>query len=289
MSCYNDSLLSALVRSSNSRIRDSDHRRQVIAHHSASSRSLSTRSNHNISRTARLRSVKARPKLTPRLPRKTRSLRRRRPRPPSSKGSNEPQCRSPPPPPAPSIVTGLDSCQNKNTNAPVGGRLQQFWHVWHHLGASHKVVRWLRYGYPLPFYKNDRGLPLSPPLRSVPPKAVLTCYADPGKHASLLQAVDLLLTKQAIREIPHSDPVYFNRVFLVPKKNGKLRLVTDLSQLNTWVDCPSFRMDHAQVVRDALSPGMWATSIDLSDAYLHIPIHPSCWKYLTFQIGSKRY
>ena len=118
---------------------------------------------------------------------------------------------------------------------------------------------------------------------------MLTSYTDPGKQQSLLQAVDLLLTKQAVREVPHSDPDYFNRVFLVRKKNGKLHLVTDLSQLNTWVNCPSFRMDHAQVVRNALSPGMWATSIDLSDAYLHIPIHPAYWKYLTFQIGSKRY
>ena len=118
---------------------------------------------------------------------------------------------------------------------------------------------------------------------------MVTQYSDPGKQASLLQAVDTLLAKQAIREIPHSDPVYFNRVFLVPKKNGKLRLVTDLSQLNQWIECPSFKMDHAQVVRDALSPGMWATSIDLTDAYLHVPIHQSYWRYLTFQVGNKRY
>ena len=98
-----------------------------------------------------------------------------------------------------------------------------------------------------------------------------------------------LVHKRAIREVPLTERAHFSRVFLVPKKNGKLRLVIDLSLLNPWLQCPNFQMDHAQVIRDAISPGMWATSIDLSDAYLHIPIHPLYWKFLVFQVGNKRY
>ena len=101
--------------------------------------------------------------------------------------------------------------------------------------------------------------------------------------------VDDLLNKHAIREISHSEPVHFNRVFLVPKKNGKMRLVIDLSLLNPWLDCPTFSLDHAQVIREALAQHMWATSIDLSDAYLHIPVNPKYWKYLVFQIGNRRF
>ena len=33
---------------------------------------------------------------------------------------------------------------------------------------------------------------------------------------------------------------------------------------------------------NSLIPGEWVSSIDLSDAYLHIPIHPSSRKYLRF-------
>ena len=36
--------------------------------------------------------------------------------------------------------------------------------------------------------------------------------------------------------------------------------------------------DHA-----APAGGAWATSIDLTDAYLHIPVHPEHRKFLTFQ------
>ena len=71
-------------------------------------------------------------------------------------------------------------------------------------------------------------------------------------------------------------------MFLVPKKNGKMRLVIDISMLNEWLACSTFKIDHAQAVRDALAPNMWATPIDLSDAYLHIPIHEAFWKYLVF-------
>ena len=35
-------------------------------------------------------------------------------------------------------------------------------------------------------------------------------------------------------------------------------------------------------IRTSLIPGEWVSSIDLSDAYLHIPIHPSSRKYLRF-------
>ncbi|WP_411027016.1 reverse transcriptase domain-containing protein, partial [Salmonella sp. s55044] len=35
---------------------------------------------------------------------------------------------------------------------------------------------------------------------------------------------------------------------------------------------------------------MWATSIDLKDAYLHIPIHPNCHWFLAFHyIGGQDY
>ena len=186
------------------------------------------------------------------------------------------------------LVPGDLPCSTLDS-VPVGGRLRHFWPVWQKLGASRKVVRWLRFGYPLPFFKNARGLPLTPPLLSVPNPSVVTAYSDPAKQALLDETIQTLLAKQAIREVPHSDPVHFSRVFLVPKKNGKLRMVIDLSQLNAWIDCPSFKMDHAQVVRDALAPDMWATSIDLSDAYLHIPVNQQYWKYLTFQVGSRRF
>ena len=202
-----------------------------------------------------------------------------------SRGSNDCECNSLES--APSTLPTVDHAIP--ANLPVGGRLRYFWRTWQTFGASHRVVRWLRFGYPLPFYKDHRGLPLTPPLSVQPPPEIVTSYADPVKQALLNDQLDQLVAKQAIREIPHTDYVHFSRVFLVPKKNGKMRMVADLSRLNHWLQCPSFKMDNAQVVRDALLPDLWATSIDLTDAYLHIPIHPACQKFLVFQVGNRRF
>ena len=41
-------------------------------------------------------------------------------------------------------------------------------------------------------------------------------------------------------------------------------------------------METQESIRTSLVPGEWVSSIDLSDAYLHIPIHPNSRKYLSF-------
>ena len=48
----------------------------------------------------------------------------------------------------------------------------------------------------------------------------------------------------------------------------KFRLVIYLSQLNTYLADVTFQMDTLEKVQEALRPGMWVTSLDLSDAYL---------------------
>ena len=44
----------------------------------------------------------------------------------------------------------------------------------------------------------------------------------------------------------------------------------------------SIKMSIKKSIRTSLIPGKWVSSIDLSDAYLHIPIHPNSRKYLRF-------
>ena len=60
------------------------------------------------------------------------------------------------------------------------------------------------------------------------------------------------------------------------------RPVIDLSRLNTFLHIEKFKMETPESIRTSLIPGEWVSSIDLSDAYLHIPIHPHSRKYLRF-------
>ena len=41
--------------------------------------------------------------------------------------------------------------------------------------------------------------------------------------------------------------------------------------------------DCRKSIRKSIRKGEWVTSIDLTDAYFHVPIHPQSQKYLRFQ------
>ena len=106
----------------------------------------------------------------------------------------------------------------------VGGRLQQFWQVWQELGANPRVVSIIRDGYSLPFKQR-------PPLSRVP--VVLSGYANPRRNKVLKQALLTLQEKLVVeRVLVRSSLTFYNRLFLVPKPNGKWRPILDLSQLN---------------------------------------------------------
>ena len=75
---------------------------------------------------------------------------------------------------------------------------------------------------------------------------------------------------------------FYSRLFLVPKPHQRWMPVIDLSRLNTFLHVEKFKMETPESIRTSLIPGEWVSSIDLSDAYLHIPIHPNSRKYLRF-------
>ena len=66
------------------------------------------------------------------------------------------------------------------------------------------------------------------------------------------------------------------------KSHLRWRPVIDLNRLNTFLHVEKFKMETPESIRTSLIPGQWVSSIDLSDAYLHIPTHPNSRKYLRF-------
>ena len=81
----------------------------------------------------------------------------------------------------------------------------------------------------------------------------------------------------------------FSLLFLLPKKSGKLRPVIDLSLLNQYINKQPFMMETVKSVSQSIIVNDWAVSIDLMDAYLHIPIHPISRKYLWFVYGHQAF
>ncbi len=91
-----------------------------------------------------------------------------------------------------------------------------------------------------------------------------------------------MLKNQAIEVVRELTPGFYSRMFVVPKKNGKWRPIIDLSPLNKMIDVRHFKMETPASILAAVTKGQWMTSIDLSDAYFHVPIHYASRRYLCF-------
>ena len=159
----------------------------------------------------------------------------------------------------------------------VGGRLRHFLPFWkEELETSPQLLQAVE-GYHPPFTSQ-------PPL-SYPKRNFSTPSQGPFFDDLIDQEVAALLEKGAIEEVALHPPSlgYVSNIFLVQKKNGKMRPVINLKKLNAaHLDTPHFRMETLSDVRQTIRPGDWAVSIDLKDAYFHVPIAQGARKYLRF-------
>ena len=162
----------------------------------------------------------------------------------------------------------------KTVTAPVGGRIQQFYDNWVPLTSDKNVLDIVRRGYRLPFDSR-------PVLTYVPPFQRMA----PDKEAVWEPVVQRMLDMDAIEEVIdlNSGGIY-SHVFLRPKPNGTLRPIINLKPLNARLKNLSFSMATPRKVLEALAPGVFSTSVDLKDAYFHVPMALPHRKYLRFAI-----
>ena len=70
----------------------------------------------------------------------------------------------------------------------------------------------------------------------------------------------------------------------MPKKDGTFRPVFDLKSLNVYGRKEKFKMTTPRAVTHALHKGDWGVSVDLKDAYFHVPIHRKSRRLLRFAV-----
>ena len=97
---------------------------------------------------------------------------------------------------------------------------------------------------------------------------------------NVLSEIKILIAKNVLVSVPANTPGFYSNLFVVPKNTGGFRPVLDLKALNRYIACPTFRMETAHSIRQQLQVGEFTTSIDLADAYLHVPISADFQPYL---------
>ena len=91
-----------------------------------------------------------------------------------------------------------------------------------------------------------------------------------------------MLRKSAIEKVDQSTPGYYSTFFIVPKKDGGHHPVLNLRPLSKRIVYHKFRMETNTSILEKNSQGEWLASLDLKDAYFHIPILPAHRPYLRF-------
>ena len=114
---------------------------------------------------------------------------------------------------------------------PVDGRLAHFVEKWEEITDNKWVLSIVRHGFRIPFSK-------IPPLSSVPIRM------SQSSSLFIREEIENLLNKQAVERVQNpGTPGFYSHIFLVQKKNGKLRLIIDLSLLNRYIKKQSFKME----------------------------------------------
>lgn len=159
-----------------------------------------------------------------------------------------------------------------HSEIPVGGRLIYFLENWGKITDDQWVLSVIRDGYKLEFL-------------DIPMNTRVKYTSVPAKNQEILDMeVKELLQKHAVEYVPLNDIQngFYSTFFLVPKKTGDLRPVINLKPLNKYLRKQHFKMDSLSTVLNLVKQGDWAISLDLKDAYLHIPIYQTHKKFLRF-------
>ena len=162
---------------------------------------------------------------------------------------------------------------------PVGGRLRFFLENWKKITNDQWVLSVIEEGYKLEFSGH-------------PPQTGIKQTSVQRENLNILEAeVEDLLRKDAIEMVPLQEINcgFYSTFFLVPKKNVKMRPVINLRPLNKYLRKTHFKMDTLSKVLNLVKPKDWAISLDLSDAYLHVPIFLKHRKFLRFCVNKKCY
>lgn len=162
---------------------------------------------------------------------------------------------------------------------PVGGRLRFFRDNWEKITDDQWVLSVIAEGYKLEFLE----MPFWTGIRKT---SVSLKDSD-----ILIQEINTLIEKDAIEPVRQQDAAtgFYSTFFLVPKKNGTMRPVINLRPLNRYLKKIHFKMDTLTKVLNLVKIGDWAISLDLSDAYLHIPIFQKHRKFLRFSVQNRCY
>jgi hypothetical protein len=92
-----------------------------------------------------------------------------------------------------------------------------------------------------------------------------------------------MVEKGAIVQVEPEDGQFLGHIFLRPKRDGSMRPIFNLKQLNQWIEYKHFKMEGLFLLKSLLQRGDWMLKLDLKDAYFCVPVKKQHRKFLRFK------
>ena len=128
---------------------------------------------------------------------------------------------------------------------------------------------------------------------SVELKPNITTYRDkpfgiPQIHMDTVKKEVERLVKLGVLEKDH-DSAWASPCFIIPKKNGTVRFITDLRQVNKRIVRKPFPLPKITDKMQRLQGFLYATALDLNMGYYHIRLDPDAQKLWTIILPWGKY
>jgi hypothetical protein len=150
---------------------------------------------------------------------------------------------------------------------PLTGRLTFFIKDWLNITQDTTILEIVQ-GYQIQFH--------SPPIQKTVPRPSL-------QNCKLVsEEIEALLNKDAIKRVHFNDQSFNHRISLVAKKGGGQRPVIGLRPLNKFIQKEHFKMENLMTIKSLINQEDYMINIDLTDAYLTVPIHKTTQKFISF-------
>lgn len=144
--------------------------------------------------------------------------------------------------------------------------------AWQQIGAPSHVIDWITNGVPI----IGRG---ECDIQSFELENSQLGY---NKVNFVHDEIERLLQIDAIEKCVYK-PKCVSPINVVAKRQGKHRLVIDLRRLNTACDSPRFTNEDIRTVKSLIKKGDKLATVDLSDGFLHVPVHKNYRDLLGFR------
>lgn len=158
-----------------------------------------------------------------------------------------------------------------------------------HARFSQRLEWWKKHAPPHILRLITQGLRAgweSPPLLSFHHR--VRSQGEEARCADILREYENIGAAQLLPENEAALVEYLVPWFLIEKPT-KMRLILNCKNINRFIPLRYFRLENWPQVFPFLERGMWGGKIDLSNAYFHLPLHPSLAKFMNVRVGEKTY